>query len=195
MAFALPCCAIVLCYARIFYIVRKTALRANGGQQKSNGSIRLNNDPNNSSNKTSTSNDRPLGPLSPLKADNISTSSKTNLEPIKDQRMKKLLSKTREEDLKFIDTSVDSDLPPTLSQLQRNSVRMSIRDRTPSLPSSITSITTDVAIVQLEKDRLRELHENREKVNEKREALMENINSKENVSLFVSNKLYSDLKF
>lgn len=179
MAFALPCCAIVLCYARIFYIVRKTAIRANGGQIKPNGSLRVNTDPNNSSNKTSTSNDRPLGPL---KADSISISSKGNRESVNGQRMKKLLSKTREEDMKFIDTSVESDLPPTLSQLRRHSNRISIRDRSPSLPSSITSVSVDIAIVQLEKNGFRETDENRGTAKESREMPPDNVNSNETVS-------------
>lgn len=41
MAFALPCLCIVLCYARIFYIVRKTALRTQEPIISNSGSVRI----------------------------------------------------------------------------------------------------------------------------------------------------------
>lgn len=64
-----------------------------------------------------------------------------------DQRpnAKKFLSKMKADDLKFIDTSVDSDLPPTLSQLQRKSVQISIDDRSPPSPTIILSFDSEVA--------------------------------------------------
>lgn len=39
MAFALPLCIIILCYARIFYIVRKAALKTQEFKPKVNGSV------------------------------------------------------------------------------------------------------------------------------------------------------------
>lgn len=41
MAFALPCLSIVLCYARIFYIVRKTAMRTQEPLQNNVGSVKI----------------------------------------------------------------------------------------------------------------------------------------------------------
>lgn len=50
----------------------------------------------------------------------------SNSEPMNGNRSKKLLSKCKDDDLKFIDTSVESDLPPTLSRLQRKNVQILI---------------------------------------------------------------------
>ncbi|CRK95706.1 CLUMA_CG009163, isoform A [Clunio marinus] len=43
IAFALPCFSIVLCYARIFYIVRKAAIKTQEGQIKPNNSVKYSN--------------------------------------------------------------------------------------------------------------------------------------------------------
>lgn len=48
MAFALPCLSIVMCYARIFYIVRKTAMRTQEPITNNVGSVRI---PQNKKNK------------------------------------------------------------------------------------------------------------------------------------------------
>lgn len=85
--------------------------------------------------------------------DNHSMRSKNSLSS-NAQRTRKYLSKTKEEDLKFIDTSVDSDLPPTLSQLQRKSVQISIEPQTFSSPSSLTPTTATTTIISLENEQL-----------------------------------------
>lgn len=130
MAFLLPCCAIVLCYARIFYIVRKTALRIHETQLKSNGSVRLKQDP---SSVKSLKNEQFIKTTLNDYEGEIPKSNSS------DRRVKKILSKSKEEDLKFIDTSVESDLPPTLSKLQRKSQNFSIEQKailSPLIPSS-----------------------------------------------------------
>lgn len=168
MAFALPCLAIVLCYARIFYIVRKTAMKTQDVQIKANGSVRIGRgaNSNKSSAKGSSNPDKhapnAVGENSKLNkktrpsvSDN-SESDKTNdthslrsrpsVDSSSDQRpnTKKFLSKIKPDDLKFIDTSVESDLPPTLSQLQRKSVQISF-DSSPSTPPAVHTIENDAA--------------------------------------------------
>lgn len=134
MAFALPCCAIVMCYARIFYIVRKTALKLQENQLVTDSSGRtLSNQPTSSIKR----NQRNGNSFKKLSAENVdvvkdspspSTETNISLEGLNKENKKKFLSKTKDEDLKFIDTSVESDLPPTLSQLQRKSVKIFIDD-------------------------------------------------------------------
>jgi hypothetical protein len=159
-AFALPCLAIVLCYARIFYIVRKTALKTHENNPKLNGSLRLSHGTARTTKEAANNNNHqknklPNGP-EPINrlsiqidgnSDNSSIRSKNSLNH--SQRPRKFLSKTREEDLKFIDTSVESDLPPTLSQLQRKSVQISF-----SSPSSLTPTTATTTIVSMENEQL-----------------------------------------
>lgn len=58
---------------------------------------------------------------------------------INNDERRKNLSKIKSEELKFIDTSCESDLPPTLSQLQRKSVQISIENVSLS-PSPLTPI-------------------------------------------------------
>jgi hypothetical protein len=89
MAFALPCFAIVVCYARIFCIVRKTERRVTEPVKLSDNEMKLEIDVD-------------------LDDGNSSTS----------QRNNNLNSKKRLADLKFIDTSVESEFPPTLSALR-----------------------------------------------------------------------------
>ena len=69
------------------------------------------------------------------------------------QRMRRHLTKTKEEDLKFIDTSMESDLPPTLSQLQRKSVHISTEYQPLSSPSSTTA-TTATTILSIDSEQL-----------------------------------------
>ena len=132
MAFALPCCAIVLCYARIFYIVRKAALKLQENQLKIDSSVRLPNNHPTSSVKRHQRNGKTLQKLSTDKgveeSPSPSTETDISLDGLNKEQKKKFLSKNKEEDLKFIDTSVESDLPPTLSQLQRKSVQILIHD-------------------------------------------------------------------
>lgn len=127
MAFALPCCAIVLCYARIFYIVRKTALKLQENHSKENGSVRLSKKSNLPKRNEAHNQTPPSQKSSEERNDSLTTNQNVSaLEASNGNRTRKLLSKSRDDDLKFIDTSVESDLPPTLSQLQRKSVQILI---------------------------------------------------------------------
>jgi hypothetical protein len=81
------------------------------------------------------------------------------------QRPRKLLSKTKEEDLKFIDTSLDSDLPPTLSQLQRKSVQNSIEPQTFSSPLSLTPTTVTTTVISLENEQLNSISREVDRLN------------------------------
>lgn len=164
-AFALPCLAIVLCYARIFYIVRKTAMKTHDNNPKVNGSMRLSHGTikaakeivNNNNNQKSKLGNGPTEKINRLSiqidansdniTDNSSIRSKNSFNH--SQRPRKFLSKMKEEDIKFIDTSVESDLPPTLSQLQRKSVQISF-----SSPSSLTPTTTTMTVISLENEQL-----------------------------------------
>ena len=140
MAFALPCCAIVLCYARIFYIVRKAAaFKTNDVQLETTNTPKLVHIP-----KLEIKEDNNSSPEnSHGKEDNIDVISSNNFPVGKGEpRAAKYLAK-RDDDhqLKFIDSSVDSDLPPTLSQLQRKNVQISIDVPNPS--SSAISLRTE----------------------------------------------------
>lgn len=55
-------------------------------------------------------------------------------------KSKRLLKKTQNEDLKFIDTSMESDLPPTLSSLQQKKLypHSTIIEAHPSSPLTVT---------------------------------------------------------
>lgn len=129
IAFALPCMFIVICYARIFYIVRRTAIRSREPALKPGISTRtIENDRqanNNSNNNNSSSNDEPqqfTAVNMPTNCDNHyqrrrASSSVEEKDSLADdnlaiqttsQKRRCLLTKIKDEDLKFIDTSVDS---------------------------------------------------------------------------------------
>jgi len=179
MAFALPCLAIMICYARIFYIVRKTAMKTHEVQPKPNGSIRMSH--NHVTNNHSHANKLPNAAESVVvrrggevptnhnnnrqqqqqhrlsfQADDDNCSKNSSSGYGNGQRMRRILSKTKEEELKFIDTSVESDLPPTLSQLQRKSVQISFEHPTLSSPSSLTltPTTATTTVNSLESEQL-----------------------------------------
>lgn len=145
MAFALPCCAIVLCYARIFYIVRKTALKIQDNQPRENGSVKFSNKSKKWFKRNDQHNQEIQVPkiVSDERNDSlINNQDNSNSESlINGQRMRKLLSKSRDDDMKFIDTSVESDLPPTLSQLQRKSVQIII-DQPSSIINQLSAINS-----------------------------------------------------
>lgn len=163
MAFALPILALILCYARIFYIVRKTAFKLQDNQIKADSSIRIpNNHPpviikNHGNGKTlrklSTENDD-----SNKETPSPSTESNISMQGLMKEDKKKFLSKTKDEDLKFIDTSVESDLPPTLSQLQRKSVKLLIDDK------YLADSQDNSTIIQLEIERLNDKGSQRDNV-------------------------------
>ena len=133
MAFALPCMFIVICYARIFYIVRRTAIRSREPATMRPGiSTRTIDRPVNNSNSQSNSNEEPAQPLTVLlpanannKCDNTyetrrrasssvdgRDSTDEGLDSVvihtTSEKRRCLLSKLKDDDLKFIDTSVDS---------------------------------------------------------------------------------------
>lgn len=105
---------------------------------KTNGSVRMSHNPAN------TRNDAPPGfsrQTSKNSSDGVNDNDREKNSPntpLNGQRAKKFLSKNRDDDLKFIDTSVESDLPPTLSQLQRKSVQISFER--PTFASGSTTI-------------------------------------------------------
>lgn len=144
MAFVVPCLSIVVCYARIFYIVRKTAMRSHepstpmtttGGSlhihQKTMSTKPLptqqsHQQQNKNNNKTADDSEKHLlqHQTTNTKIDNkqqfeIDTNSENsssisyNIHP-HPMRGPKIF-------LKFIDSSIDSDLPPSLSGLRINS--------------------------------------------------------------------------
>ncbi|KAG5682434.1 hypothetical protein PVAND_011787 [Polypedilum vanderplanki] len=159
MAFILPCFAIVLCYARIFYIVRKTALKTHE-IPKVNGSIKMNHNNNINNIKRTPS---PIEQKIVCNKINVKRTSfcecNDDNEGIKlpinnDKQHRKCLAKLKNEDLKFIDTSCESDLPPTLSQLQRKSVHISNENIVSSPLLSSPTTTTTLAIISLECDNM-----------------------------------------
>lgn len=172
MAFALPCCAIVLCYARIFYIVRETALKIHETQLKSNGSVRLKQDGTGQSQKKN----KKINQLSKaalidnaLKQQRSSIESESSISSNKAElRRKKLLSKNQDDELKFIDTSVESDLPPTLSTLQRKRQCYSIEPKL-STPSVLLT-KTPIEANYIKTNQLNEIHQisENEQINKER---------------------------
>lgn len=147
MAFVVPCLAIVVCYARIFYIVRKTAMRshepaaaltATGSMLiKSQPSTKNNNKPVNNKHfhadeankqlidqrKLSLIDAQKIGgggggdvvhPATTTEENSESSSISYYIHPRPISGPKILL--------KFIDSSVDSDLPPSLSRLRQASL-------------------------------------------------------------------------
>lgn len=164
MAFALPCCAIVLCYARIFYIVRRTAIKAQDIEPKQNGFAqtdckRRNNNIEPSDKNTVTKN-------IPIALNDMTMTQPNNEGQYFDdkrnegQNIRKFLSKAREDDLKFIDTSIESDLPPTLSQLQRKRVELADGNR----PSIMLTISTTEHLNNEQLDSIRNNECDREKL-------------------------------
>lgn len=150
MAFALPCCAIVLCYARIFYIVRKTALRIHETQLKSNGSVRLNQD--GAKNRNTELMKIALNDNN-VERESSSFESKGSLKSINnEQRARKFLSKTKLEDLKFIDTSVESDIHPISVENSAEGQKFSTDQKmlsSPSFPSTTAPTLDSTTIIQL----------------------------------------------
>lgn len=142
MAFVVPCISIVVCYARIFYIVRKTAMRSHesaGNLNTSNSMhIQVSNSSNNQQKKIfSTNNNKNASDgidiqLLPKSEDGINGASNLercgdknkNGKSLLDSDISSSLSHSQshgdiKSSLKFIDTSVESDFPPTLSVLRK----------------------------------------------------------------------------
>lgn len=152
MAFLLPCFAIFICYARIFYIVRVTSLKAQEPQLKANGSVRKVQS-NNVSNFVADK--RKLNNISLPQTNEVP---KEINQPTDGSTRRKFLSKNKDEELKFIDTSVESDLPPTLSQLQRKNVQISVDHEVAPSPSSELNAfqqTTSTTINSFREEQLR----------------------------------------
>lgn len=160
---------IVLCYARIFYIVRKTAMKTHE-VPKTNGSIRMNHNhmvqkkiappsPQALTNKNMNfhhqhqqqqqQQQQKQKPSIEIEECNRNENESKTIDCLKtineDGQRRKNLAKSKADELKFIDTSFESDLPPTLSQLQRKSVQISIENVpvTLSSPTSLTPTTID----------------------------------------------------
>lgn len=143
MAFVVPCISIIVCYARIFYIVRKTAMRTHENAQIiPTGSIRIQEQPqqqqqksNNISNSNNKFTDKAATQLLDSKT-NRAASEESNKNYEENQRNHKNRLDTNSENsssnfyphstcgskilLKYIDSSLDSDLPPSLTGLRLN---------------------------------------------------------------------------
>lgn len=140
MAFIVPCLFILICYARIFYIVRKTALKSHQEPSMTNSSLRL---PQSKGNSTSPAQDTNHSSRHLIEkhsktskdehsenSSSVSTSSGYPSNPPQvlhnlqqhnshlNKPIRPYLSKVREDEIKFIDTSVESELPPSLSILR-----------------------------------------------------------------------------
>lgn len=127
-------------------------------QPRPNGSVRLKHN-HSVSNQKKPSNLEQESPKCPaamstlqvavFDADGASSISEQRTSTTSDSRIRrKGLSKTKDDDLKFIDTSLESELPPTLSQLQRKSVQISTDHQVPtsssSLQANLSSPTTPI---------------------------------------------------
>lgn len=129
MAFVVPCFCIVVCYARIFYIVRKAAFRTRE-PVNINSSVRFGTknavqaENNDSDQQLIEKNSKVSKDENSELSSSISNSgvSSTNREQAQQQpqqwQMRPFLSKLRDDEMKYIDTSVESDFPPSLSVLK-----------------------------------------------------------------------------
>lgn len=121
---------IVICYARIFYIVRRTAIRSREPALRPGISTRTIDRPHNNNNSNSNSNEgqqqQPPAQQPPDNCDNVyeedgrdrrrrasSSVEKDSMDGVviqtTSEKRRGLLTKIKDEDLKFIDTSIDSD--------------------------------------------------------------------------------------
>lgn len=144
MAFVIPCISIIVCYARIFYIVRKTALRSHEscGAIGNNSSIHIQTPKSNNQSKKifSTNNNKNASDGTDVQLLSKNANSKEGLrsesetngqnrcssKALLDSDNSSSLSHSHshgdiKSSLKFIDTSVESDFPPTLSALRKHS--------------------------------------------------------------------------
>lgn len=142
MAFVVPCISIVVCYARIFYIVRKTAMRSHdsAGTLGNNTSMHIQATTNGNNQQTtkklfvSNNNRKPSDGTDIQLLPKVSNGSITpNANSRRCGNGKSLLDNSDisstvshshsqndlKSSLKFIDTSVESDFPPTLSALRK----------------------------------------------------------------------------
>lgn len=139
MAFLVPCLCIIICYARIFYIVRKTALKSHQEPLMTNSSLRLPQgkvnsrspaqDTNHSSRRLIEKHSKASKDEHSENSSSVSTSSGYPSNPPQvhnnhqynaqtSKPIRPYLSKVKEDEIKFIDTSVESELPPSLSLLR-----------------------------------------------------------------------------
>lgn len=145
MAFVVPCISIVVCYARIFYIVRKTAMRShestgtlgntsmhiltatNGNSEATTKKINV----SNNNRKPSDGTDVQLLPKESNGSITPSANGRRcgngNGRSLLDSDISSSVSHSHshsdlKSSLKFIDTSVESDFPPTLSALRKHTL-------------------------------------------------------------------------
>lgn len=141
MAFLVPCLSIVICYARIFYIVRKTAMRSHEPPVTSNsmGSIRI------QPNKRQTSHENVVNDtekqLLTIDGDNVEQPSNDNYPNGNGPRNNSIHSaiklhgydtKFKDTELKFIDSSIDSDGHPVTVLLKVNDNNTNLKGLTNS---------------------------------------------------------------
>lgn len=143
MAFVVPCISIVVCYARIFYIVRKTAMRSHESTGTlGNTSMHILTATNGNSESTtkkinvSNNNRKPSDCTDVQLLPKVSNGSITpnangrrcgNGKSLLDSDISSTVSHSHshsdlKSSLKFIDTSVESDFPPTLSALRKHTL-------------------------------------------------------------------------
>lgn len=142
MAFVVPCISIIVCYARIFYIVRKTAMRTHENAiVVPTGSIRIQESAqqqksNNRTNKANQFIDEANKQLLEIKTnDNRDLSVSDDHSKNYDESRRNRVDANSETSssnfyphgtcgskilLKYIDSSLDSDLPPSLTGLRLN---------------------------------------------------------------------------
>ncbi|XP_055844572.1 G-protein coupled receptor moody [Episyrphus balteatus] len=126
MAFVVPCLCIIVCYARIFYIVRKAALRSREPVNNTSSSMRaektksplpeqnhLDEQPK-ELNRNMTKSENSQQSNTPIS----SNDSEKFKEHQNHWEMRPYLSRLRDDDLKYIDSSVESDYPPTQYDMQ-----------------------------------------------------------------------------
>lgn len=165
MAFVVPCISIIVCYARIFYIVRKTAMRTHENiQVVPAGSIRIQDQhqhqmkSNNALNRGNQFTDEADAQLLDNKTNENRVLSEEN------QRNHKNKIDTNSETsssifyphgtcgskilLKYIDSSLDSDLPPSLTGLRLN------RDEEYNTKTDHNSINKGVEFAEHESHRI-----------------------------------------
>lgn len=140
MAFLLPCIAIVVCYARIFYIVRKTALRSHDAGSTLGNSMHCQSTRTQNKNQCkklyTTNNNKNVSDGTDVqllpKCDDVSgnTSERNEKKHLSEKNLLEsdnsstLLSHSQSHGdiktaMKFIDAGIGNDYPPTLSALRK----------------------------------------------------------------------------
>lgn len=163
MAFVVPCISIVVCYARIFYIVRKTAMRSHDSAGTLGNNVHIQ-PPATNGNRQPTARKRFVNNNQRLPSDGTDVkllpkksngSIMPNANGMRCVNCKNLLdsdvsstdthSQSQSDlksSLKFIDTSVESDFPPTLSALRKHTLDEKKLSRADRIGSNVSICRT-----------------------------------------------------